>query len=220
MSPRTEAQQRHAFHPQGGHHHLPHLAVEHRKIVFADDFHDNQLRMHMAAAAIGALGEGGPHLRGRIGGKQFHIPFLLDAASQQVQVKVLVPQALPNADNPLYRTVLVVYPVFLGILDQAQDEGGHAHQGVRLQAPDGVPLKFRNAVSHPDDAGAQLTDAQEIGQAGHEALVHGGHELDNVSGLDTGAFKALLLVVGQALQVLFRAAESNRVSQGTGSGDT
>ena len=172
----------------------------------------------MPPAAVRAFAEGGAHFRRAVRGKELHIPFLLDAASQQVQVKVLVPQALPNADNPLYRTVLVVYPVFLCILHQPQDERRHTHDGVRFQALDGVPLQFRDAVAHADNAGAQLPDAQKIGQAGHKALVNGGHELDNVPGFYTGAGKALFFVIGKPLQVFLRAAKGNRVSQCSGSG--
>ena len=175
--------------------------------------------MDVSAAAIGALGEGRAHLGGRIGRKQLHVPFLLDPATQEVQVEVLVPQAFTDADDPPHRGVPVVDAVLLRILDQAQDEGRDAHDGVRLQPLDGVPLQFRDAVADADDAGAQLPDAQEVGQSRHEALVDGGHQLDDVPGLHAGAGEGFLLVEREAFQVLVRAAEGHGIPQGAGSRD-
>ena len=174
--------------------------------------------MHVAAAAVRALGEGGAHFGGRIGGIKLYVPFLLDAAAQEVQVKILVPHALSNANNALDGGVLVIDTVVFGILDQPQNKRRHTHDGIRLQTVDGIPLQLRDAITHTDDAGTQFPDAQEIGQTGHEALVNGGHQLNNVARSQTCAFEALLLIVSQTLQVPVRTTEGHRIPQCTGSG--
>ena len=88
-----------------------------------------------------------------------------------------------------------------------------------MEAADGVPLQFGDAIAHADDAGPQCADAQEVGQAGHEALVHRRHELQDVTAPQPCAGEGFLLVVGQALQVLFRATEGHRVAQRARGGD-
>ena len=103
--------------------------------------------------------------------------------------------------------------MLLGILDEPQDERRHAHDRVGLQPPDGIPLQLGDAVPDADDAGTEFADAEEIGQSGHEPLVERGHQLHDVPGTQPGAGERLLLVVGQALQVLFRASEGHRVAQ-------
>ena len=106
-----------------------------------------------------------------------------------------------------------------GPLDKAQDEGGNAHYCIRLQALNGVPLEFRNAVTNADDAGTQFPDAKEVGQAGHKALVQRYHKLDDASGTYARALKTLLLIVGKPLEILFRAPEGDGVSHSAGCGD-
>ena len=115
---RAETQQRHGFHTEGGDHDFARLAVGNGQAVLTDDFHDNQLGMHMAALAKLTLREGGAHLRRRIGGKELHIPFLLDFATQQVEFEILISQALTDANDTADAAVFIVDVMLLGILYQ------------------------------------------------------------------------------------------------------
>ena len=87
-----------------------------------------------------------------------------------------------------------------------------------MQPPDRVPLQLGDAVPDADDAGAQLADAQEIGQSGHEALVERGHQLHDVARAEPRTGEGFLLVVGQTLQVALRTAEGHRIAQRPGGG--
>ena len=82
-----------------------------------------------------------------------------------------------------------------------------------MQPFDGIPLQFRDAVAHADNAGAQLADAQEIGQARHETLVDGRHQLQDVARAQTGTGKGFLLVESESLQVFLGTGEGDRLTE-------
>ena len=137
---------------------------------------------------------------------------------EEVEAEVLLAEPLADAYDAADGGASVVYAVLLGVVDELEDERRHAHDGVGVYAAYGVPLQFGDAVADTYHRGAHLADAEEVGQTGHEALVHGGHELHDVAGFETGALEAFLLVVGQALQVFLRAAEGDGVAQGAAGG--
>ena len=64
----------------------------------------------------------------------------MDAAAEEVETEVLIAQPLADADDAADAAAAVVDVVLLGILDEAQDEGGHAHERVGVDAADGLPL--------------------------------------------------------------------------------
>ncbi len=125
----------------------------------------------------------------------------------------MIAQSLTDADDTAHTGFAIVYAMLLGILYETGNERGHTHDAVGLDASNGVPLKLGNTVAHPDDGSAKPTDTEEIGQAGHKTLVDGGHQLQDVTGPETGTSKALGLVKGQPLQVFLRAAESDGVAK-------
>ena len=53
----------------------------------------------------------------------------------------------------------------------------------------GIPLQFRNAVTHADNACAHFTESQEICHTCHEALIKCGHQLYYAVGGKPGAGK-------------------------------
>ncbi len=215
----AKAQQRHALHAQGGHHHLAYLPVGHGQVVFSYYLHDDKLGMDMTTAPVGALGEGGAHLGGGICGIEFHIPLLVDAPPQEVEAEVLFPQSLAYAYDAAYAGMTIVYAVLFGVLYQAEYERGNAHDGVGTQTGDGVPLQFGHAVANTYYARAQGTYAKKIGQARHETLVQRGHQLHYVAWTDACTCKRLLLVVGQTIQVTIGATKGDGVAQRAGGGD-
>ena len=109
--------------------------------------------------------------------------------------------------------------MLLGILYQLQDERRHTHDGVGLDAANGVPLQFGDAVAHTDYACTKFAQTQEISQSRHETLVQGGHQLHHITRSHSSTFKRLLLIESQTLQVFLGTAESHRVAKGTRSSD-
>ena len=216
----AETQQRHTLHAEGGNHYLAGLPVGHRQVVVAYYLDNDKLGMHMAAKAIGALTEGGAHLGRGIGGEELHFgPLVVDALSQQIEREILLAQALANAYDTFHRAAVVVDAVILGILYQLEYERRHTHHRVGLYALNGVPLQLGYAVAHANDRGAHLAETEKIGEAGHETLVEGGHKLHYVARAQARTLKRLLLVVGQALQVLLGAGKGNGVAKGAGGCD-
>ena len=110
--------------------------------------------MHVTAATVRTFGESGTHLGGRVRGIEFHVPFFLDAAAQQVQVEILVAHTFADADDLANAAGAVIDAVLFRITDQARNERRHAHDGIGMQPFDGIPLQFRDAVAHADNAGA------------------------------------------------------------------
>ena len=166
----------------------------------------------VAAAATGAFGEGGGHLRGGVGGKELDVPPSADALAEQVEREVLFAEVLANADGTAYTAGAVIDAVRLGIVDDAGNEGGHDDNRVRPYTPDGIPLELRDAVPHTHDACAQSTDAEEVGQPGHEALVDRRHQLEDAARTRTGAREGDLLVVGQPIQIGVGHGKRHRVA--------
>ena len=175
--------------------------------------------MHVSAHSVRTLAESCAHLGGRVGGVELHIPPRLDLLAQKVERKVLIAQALPYPDDLANAGLPVVNPVILSVLDQSRDEGRHAHDAVGLNALNGVPLQFGDAVAHADDGRTQLPQAEEIGQSSHEAFVEGDHQLEDVAGFQSGAFETLFLVVSQPLQILLGAAERHGIAERSAGGD-
>ena len=166
----------------------------------------------VAAAATGAFGKGGGHLRGGVGGKEFDVPPSADALAEQVEREVLFAEVLADADGTAHTAGAVIDAVRLGIVDDAGNEGGHDDNRVRPYTPDGIPLELRDAVPHTHDACAQATDAEEVGQPGHEALVDRRHQLEDAARARTGAREGDLLVVGQPIQIGVGHGERHRVA--------
>ena len=166
----------------------------------------------MAATATGAFGEGGGHLRGGVGGKEFDVPPSADALAKEVKREVLLAEVLADADRTAHTAGAVINAVCLGIVDDAGYEGGHDDDRVRPYTPDGIPLEFRDAVPHTHDARAQATDAEEVGQPGHEALVDRRHQLEDAARARTGAREGDLLVVSQPIQIGVGHGECHRVA--------
>ena len=46
-----------------------------------------------------------------------------------------------------------------------------------MKTADGIPLQFRDAVTHADDTCTHLPESKEIGHARHETFVKRGHKL-------------------------------------------
>ena len=109
--------------------------------------------------------------------------------------------------------------MFLGVLHQLEDEAGDAHYGIWTDAPDGVPLQFRDSVADTYHPHSELPEAKPVGKSGHEPLVDGAHELKGVARLQSGTIEGLGLIPGQPLEVLVSAAECNRIPEGAGCGD-
>ena len=64
-----------------------------------------------------------------------------------------------------------------------------------MDALDGVPLQFGYTVADTYDGCSHFADAKEIGETGHETFVDGGHQLEDVARMESGAFERFLLVV-------------------------
>ena len=174
----------------------------------------------MSAHTIRALREGSPHLGTAISGKELHLgPFLVDLPAQEIQVELLVTQTFTNADDAFDRRVPVVDSMFLGILDESEDERRYAENCIGLDATDGIPLQFRDAVPHTDDARPQFTDSQEIRQSCHEPFIEGSHQLQNTPRFQSCALKRFLLVQSQSLEIVFRTTKRHRITQGSAGGD-
>ena len=107
----------------------------------------------------------------------------------------------------------VVDVVLLGVVDQAENERRHAHDGGRLHSLDGVPLEFGNTVSYADDARAHTADTHPVRESRHETFVDGGHQLKDVPFVQSGARERLMFVVRQTLQIRLRATEHDRVAE-------
>ena len=106
----------------------------------------------MTAAAVGTLRESSGHLGRGIGSEELHFgPEVMDTGAQEVEREVLVAQSLSDADDAFDRSMPVVDTVLLRIAEQTQHKRRHAHDRVRLQTKDRIPLQFRNAVSDTDD---------------------------------------------------------------------
>ena len=196
----AKTQQRHALHAEGGDHHFAGFAVGHGAIVLTDDFHDHQLGVHVATHPVRALREGGAHLGRGVGGEQLYLrPALGDATSEQIEGEMLIAQPFADADDPPNARTPVVDAVFVGILQQTEDERRHAHEGVGANAPNRFPLQLGNAVAHAHHARTEPTQSEKVGHAGHETLVERGHQLDYAVAVHAGAGKRLGFVEGQAL---------------------
>ena len=113
----------------------------------------------------------------------------------------------------------VINLMLLRIFDEAKDERRYAHDSRRVQPLNCIPLQFRNTVANTDDAGAHSTNTEPIGQTCHKALVDGCHQLQDIPFMQPGAFKGLMLIVRQALQVGFRTAEQRWISERSGGSD-
>ena len=172
---RAETQQWHGFHAQGGDDNLAWLSIRDGQSIIADDFHYDEFRVYMTAKAVLAFREGRAHLCRRIGGEELYIPFFLDFASEQVEVKVLVAESLADAYDATDATISIINTMIFSILYQLQDERWHTHDGVGLDATNGVPLQFGDAIANANDTCAHFTKAKKISQTRHETFVESGH---------------------------------------------
>ena len=112
---------------------------------------------------------------------------------------MLIAQPFADADDPPNARMPVVDAVFVGILQQTEDERRHAHEGVGANAPYRFPLQLGNAIAHAHHARAEPAQSEKVGHAGHETFVERGHQLDDAVAVHTGAGKRLGFVEGQAL---------------------
>ena len=209
---RLEAYERHALHTERSDDKLACLIVGYGQSIVADQLANDQLRVMVSAAAAGTFGEGGGHLRGSVGGKEFDVPPSADTLAEQVEREVLFAEVFANADGAAHAAGAVIDAVRLGIVDDAGNEGGHDDNRVRLYTPDGIPLELGDAVTHAHDARAQATDAEKVGQPGHEALVDRRHQLEDAARARTGAREGDLLVVSQPIQIGVGHGKRHRVA--------
>ena len=79
---RLEADERHALYTECSYDKLARLIIGYGQSIVADQLADDQLRVMMAAAAVVAFGEGGGHLCGGVGGKEFDVPPSADALAK------------------------------------------------------------------------------------------------------------------------------------------
>jgi len=157
-----------------------------------------------------------PLIRGTNEPAPLHMPQLglgtYKIGAEQVEREVLFAEVLADADGTAHTAGAVIDAVRLGIVDDAGYEGGHDDDCVWLYTPDGIPLEFRAAVPHTHDACAQATDAEEVGQPGHEALVDRRHQLEDAARTRTSAREGDLLVVGQPIQIGVGHGKRHRVA--------
>lgn len=214
-----KTQQRHAFHAEGGDGHFTGFMLSDGLIVIIQELHYDEFGMVMTSAAMAAFGESRSHLRRRVGGIELNVPFFSDPAAEGSQGEVGIPERFADTDCLFNAGRAVIDAVFFGIFDEFEDERRDGDEGVGFKPPDGVPLQFGHAVTHADDAGSEFPHPQEVGQAGHETPVDGGHELVCVVRGTVGYSEGNSFIIGQPLQVLIGHGEGHRLAQCSGRGN-
>ena len=132
-------------------------------------------------------------------------------------------ESIENSDDHLTWTIKLKDGIkFSNGVDMTATKVKYALDWVREKGPEGssTPENFLEfaAVVDADDARAKFPDSKALCESGHKALVKGDHKLDYAARPDSCALEALFLIVSQALEVLFRAAECDGVSHGSGGG--
>ena len=99
-------------------------------MVCRQEFNDHQFRLVMSAFSCAASVKGGLHFGRGVGELQLNVPRVGDLCPSTFIRKVCIADILANADRLLTERAIDIYLVFLCVLNEFNNEGGHCYDVV------------------------------------------------------------------------------------------